>query len=364
MKLCINPIIKLTESCNYSCYFCRYANCLEEIKEVTVENIEKWLGNIILFNLNNGYYQTDVTWHGGEPLLWGKKRFEQIIDFEEKLFLEYKVRIINHIQTNGYLIDNDWIELFKKHDFQIGVSIDGPQGLNGHFIGSMEINSFNKVINNLKLMQKNKIRHGIISVITNKHIGKEKEFYQFLVNNKIKNLNLCYCFDPDGNESVDPEKLGQFLIKLFDLYFDGEYRLNIREFNNSIRLLLNKKSICCTTQFRNKCGCYLTLEPDGNVMFCDDYTLKRPSSIGNLNKDTIATLLESDLYIENLARSKIILENRCKKCCVFNICRGGCARNDSNNSNYFCETYKILYSYIERKIQLYKNIKRNELWQK
>ena len=35
------------------------------------------------------------------------------------------------------------------------------------------------------------------------------------------------------------------------------------------------------------------------------------------------------------------------------MCRGGCARNDYLTNNYFCETYKILYPYVEEKVLSY-----------
>ena len=38
-------------------------------------------------------------------------------------------RIRNTLQTNGTLLDNEWAEFFKAHDFLIGLSLDGTEAL-------------------------------------------------------------------------------------------------------------------------------------------------------------------------------------------------------------------------------------------
>jgi uncharacterized protein len=61
---------------------------------------------------------------GGEPLLIPKK------DLEEIFLWGYKISKKNSIQTNGTLIDDDHITLFKRFKVHVGISIDGPGELN------------------------------------------------------------------------------------------------------------------------------------------------------------------------------------------------------------------------------------------
>jgi uncharacterized protein len=61
---------------------------------------------------------------GGEPLLLSKRALEKLWAFG----LQRSGR--NSIQTNGVLIDDDHIALFKRYRVGVGVSMDGPGELN------------------------------------------------------------------------------------------------------------------------------------------------------------------------------------------------------------------------------------------
>ena len=38
-------------------------------------------------------------------------------------------RVLHTIQTNGALIDDEWVAFFKQHNYLVGISIDGPRYL-------------------------------------------------------------------------------------------------------------------------------------------------------------------------------------------------------------------------------------------
>jgi len=61
---------------------------------------------------------------GGEPLLMRLEELEEIFAFGLERFGE------NGIQTNGALIRDEHIELFKRYKVMVGISIDGPGELN------------------------------------------------------------------------------------------------------------------------------------------------------------------------------------------------------------------------------------------
>jgi uncharacterized protein len=70
---------------------------------------------------------------GGEPLL------VPIADLEELWRWGHERHQKNGIQTNGALIDDQHMELFKKYDVDVGISIDGPGELNDlRWNGSLE----------------------------------------------------------------------------------------------------------------------------------------------------------------------------------------------------------------------------------
>lgn len=341
----ITPILKLVEFCNYNCYFCRYANHPQISNVMSVSDVKKVLKEVAQYNKKNGINHVKVIFHGGEPLLWGINKFEEVLNFQSTLENEYTMKFINSIQSNGFLLNEQWIDILKRYNFSVGISLDGPDNLNGHFGKLGNLQSIKQVLQNINLLRNANISFGVLSVITNKHYGYAKEFYDFWVNNNISDVGLCFCFNPEDNETVNCELLSIFLKELFDLYFYGDAKINIREFNNAIQRITTRKSSCCTYACRKNCGNFLTIDSCERVMFCDDYTLDKTLVLGNLKVTSLNEIIYGKRYQLYYQKSHEIIK-KCIKCPVFEICGSGCSRNDIGKSNYFCPTYKIIYSHI------------------
>lgn len=344
----INPIIKLTEGCNYNCYFCRYANYKRTDEGIDENLIFKMVFESISFNKEHGKSKINVIFHGGEPLLYGAKRLSSVLEciqsmVDDSIVVEYS------IQTNSSLITDEWIDVFKKYNFDVGISLDGPPLLNEH----CQTNKNKSVIEAVKkyhLLKLEKVRCGFLSVITNKHLLHLNEFFEFFVDNKIDSLGLCFCYDMSGNNNVDPLLLGKWLVGLYDLYYDSSHKINIREFDNATKRIIKKYKNIYEGPCRNNCGSYLTLQPDGRIDFCDDYDRGAENILGNLKVHSVCDILDGIQYKNHRCSAFAFVEEKCNACEVRCICRGGCARNDNNGNNYFCDTYKIIYPYIEKKV--------------
>lgn len=347
----ISPIIKLTEKCNYSCAFCRYANHRQNDDGMPVDMVLRIISQCVEYNGNNRVQKQRIIFHGGEPLLYKKSDLNKILEFVK--VYHNSANFIITIQTNGSLIDDEWCSIFKENNIGIGLSFDGPTGLNSH-IGSSEHESYHNLIRAKSLLEKYDIKYGILSVITSAHINKARELFNFYVQNRIRNVGLCYCYNPVDNMNVDPRELGEFLCEFYDLYFSSPIRLNVREFEDITRNILYKNPHNCVSNCRRNCGLFLTFLPNGDVAFCDDYDLNRTDVVGNIRYQSISDIVSSDLY--NHFKKKAIDDYHkiCGECEIKNVCKGGCPRNDQNNiTNYFCDTYKIIYEYITKNISLF-----------
>ena len=349
----INPIIKLTERCNYACEFCRYSKHRQTDDGISEKLVKKIILESHDYNVQNGLINMNVIFHGGEPLLYGAKRLLALLDDISNSITDGFV-IDYSIQTNASLISDEWIQIFKKYDFNVGISLDGPISLNGHF-GSNQDSAVDNAINAYHIMKKEKIHCGFLSVITDKHLDELTEFFDFYMKNKIESIGLCYCYNKFDGDSVDPVELGQWLIKLYDLYFNAPYRISIREFDMVTRRVLKHPHNECSMSCRESCGSYITLTPKGLIEFCDDYDLDygRKNAIGDLNNNSLTEIISSEKYQKAKAASIEILYRKCKKCEVFELCRCGCPRSDTNGENYFCDTFKIIYPHIQKKVLEY-----------
>ncbi len=344
----INPIVKLTEVCNYHCDFCRYANHRQKDNGIEIGAVCSFICQCAEYNLSNGIKNMNIIFHGGEPLLYGLDRFRKIIEYEANL-VALGMEISNSIQTNSSLITDDWISFFAKNNFSVGISIDGPLGLNGH-IGMSAIEAQNSAISSYKALKENGVECGILSVITTKHLKYPNEFFNFLIDNDISSVGLCYCYNRIDNKNINPVSLGEFLVELYKLYYSSPKRIRIREFDMATRQILKRPRHECAMSCRESCGSFLTIRPDGYVEFCDDYDLKREGTLGSIDNLTLQQLLETITYQEIRNRAIEIINSKCEKCKVYSICRSGCMRNDSEGTNYFCETFKILYPFIEKTV--------------
>ena len=346
----INPIIKLTERCNYNCEFCRYANHSKFDTGIDEKLVIKMVLESIAFNKEHGNNRINIIFHGGEPLPYGAERLASILEYIKKKN-EFDTVIDYSIQTNSSLISDEWIDIFEQFNFDVGISLDGPPELNAHWrLNPKE--SVIEAVNKYHMLRDRGVRCGFLSVITNTHLVKMKEFFDFFVDNKIDSVGLCYCYSNTDGGNVDPEKLGEWLIRLYDLYYYSNYNIKIREFDTATRRIIKKIKNSHDITCRNNCGKYLTLMPSGRVDFCDDY---EGIPLGNICEVSLCDIINGEQYRILKEKTLSIVSDKCMKCEVMYICKGGCARNDLKGSNYFCETYKVIYPYIEERVLSYLN---------
>jgi uncharacterized protein len=112
--------------CNIQCQYC-------------YQNPQRDAGNILktydIEKMKNAAEEEGggITLFGGEPLMVPEK------DLEELWSWGFKKYGGTGIQTNGTLINDNHIEMFKKYNVYVGVSVDGPGELNDvRWHGSLE----------------------------------------------------------------------------------------------------------------------------------------------------------------------------------------------------------------------------------
>lgn len=122
-------ILKIVQRCNLNCSYCYVYNRGDDswkyrapiISDVVVaalarrivEHCEKYSLPIFTIEL-----------HGGEPLLIGHSRLQVLIDSFRQLCDPIEIRFF--LQTNGLLLDQEWLELFDRNNIGFGISCDGP----------------------------------------------------------------------------------------------------------------------------------------------------------------------------------------------------------------------------------------------
>ena len=115
-----NALIKPASSkCNLRCKYCFYYDVAEHrnIKDYGIMGDET-MKSIIdkVFDYFNEETTITFSFQGGEPTVAGIDYFEKFITYVNNRKKDFYS--INYaIQTNGYLIDEKWVKLFKDNNF-------------------------------------------------------------------------------------------------------------------------------------------------------------------------------------------------------------------------------------------------------
>jgi len=310
----------------------------------------KMLTECCEYNLSQGTDKISIILHGGEPLLWGKDNFRKLYDFQQEFIRSHEgFSFVNGMQSNGNLVDDEWIEILELLDVHLGISIDGPVEYNFHYGKQGRQESIDKVLDNVNKLQEKKIKLGILSVITEEHVGHAKEYMDFIEENRLTSPGFCYCYNPQDDCSIDQKRLAEFLCDAFDIYYNSYTSFRIREFDNILTGIYGRHAGTCTAKCRQECGSFMTLSPNGNVGFCDAYE-ENSYVVGNMNTDSVESIIAGEKYQETKILYMTARNNKCANCDFLNICGCGCARSDQGEGEdrlyYFCETVQILIKHI------------------
>lgn len=326
-KVLITPV---DFDCNMSCGYC-YNGSFRQIcdfpnKIISIETIRKIFSQITPFLRSN---KLVVIWHGGEPLLAGKNFYREAIKEIKGIAKMNGYEVINCLQTNGALIDEEWINLFINLEINPSVSIDGPSYLHNKIRTFSENKpTYELVINNYNLLRNKNINTGLLIVISKSNVNYPLEIWNWILEQKITHCDFLPCVEPEllrKNKqvfSLTNKETADFFIKIFDLWFNHcDPKIRIRTFRDAIKGLLGGQVNLCSW----KLGClhHISFDVSGNAFPCSRYHCYPETMFGNINKMGFTGIMENQatkLIHENI----IIGQNKCKNCEWEKICGSGC----------------------------------------
>lgn len=327
--LLIKPASSL---CDMRCSYCFYCDVAENRQEksygiMTLSTLEA----ITEKALAQAEGSCSFAYQGGEPTTAGLDFFKAAISFQKK-HNQKGLKIHNLIQTNGYGLNDSWAAFFKKHDFLVGISLDGTKDTHDAFrLAPGDKPTFYRVMEAIGLLKKHRVEFNILTVITSqtaRHIAKIYEFYK---REGFTYLQFIPCLQPFGKETerypftLTPKAYGKFLKDLFSLWQRdvlGGKEIHIRQFENYVEMLLGYPPESCGMS--GICTPQHVVEANGEVYPCDFYVTD-DYRLGNLVTDSfedLAVVRKGLGFIETSCTP----DPACKSCPYFPICRGGCKR--------------------------------------
>jgi uncharacterized protein len=315
-------------------------------------------------------------WHGGEPTLAGKEYFKTVLS-EQSQYFGSCIKVKNLIQTNGTLIDEEWIELFKKYDLSVGVSIDGsPAAHNRERYYHNRRGSYEDVLQCIKNLIHHDVKFGTLTVMDPSLNGRDVFEHHYQLG--IRNMDFCLPvlshrnFEQQFGASAVLE-YSRFMCEVFDAWLDkNDPEVEIRSLENFIRLFIGGTPTAC--RFSNRCNHYITIEPNGDVAVCEALRVIESNSEGftPVNSSTHGL---SDIYYtqtnvkinsffeieeavqKNFTKYKLNKKGDvCNQCSVKFMCNSGCLLHryrigtGFKNPSYFCDYYKTLIEHISHRL--------------
>ncbi|MEG0592655.1 MAG: radical SAM protein [Coprobacillus sp.] len=321
ITILIKPVSSL---CNMDCDYCFYKDLSkyrdDKISIMSKETVEAIISKII--NINTLSTEIEFCFQGGEPLLAGIDFFNYFISFVNEVNNIH--RISYSIQTNGILITNEWIELFKRNRFLVGVSLDGIMDVHDKYRRICNMGTHSKVIESITLLQKNMIDFNILSVITSKMSRYAKEIYEFYKKQNYKYIQFIPCLPSvDGVGGLKPKEFAFFYKELFNEYKkDRTIQISLFE---QIALLQNGIRECSCGML-GYCSFQIVIEASGDIFPCDFYALKE-YCIGNIHEIDLKCSIVSKRIKSFLEEDKSF-SNLCDNCQFFKMCQGQCKRQN------------------------------------
>ena len=316
---------------------------------------EKTLKNVIRKTMLRAEGMISYAFQGGEPTLRGLAFFQKVVEYQNQ-YNKNKIQVHNALQTNGLLIDEDWCRFLKENHFLVGVSLDGTKEIHDTYRHTRKEGgpTFDLVCSAIRLMESYGVDFNILTVVNQAAAENIQEIYSFYRQKKWNYQQYIACLDPldephgQNEYSLAPEQYGQFLIRLFRLWYKDWKKGRqpyIRQFENYIGILLGHFPEACDQ--RGTCSIQNVVEADGSVYPCDFYMLN-DYCLGNFNENRLDEIDARRKEIGFLERS-LKLDPDCKHCAYYRLCRGGCQRNRDwapeiqAYQNYFCQSYRMFF---------------------
>jgi uncharacterized protein len=328
-----------------------------------------------------------ISWQGGEPTLMSLEFFELSVNYAEK----YKRpgQAVNYtIQTNGTRIDDNLAAFFKRNNFLVGLSMDGPKELHDVYrVNKGGQGTFDQVMKGWETLN----RHGVdVNILCTVHAANgdhpleiyhffrdelKAQYIQFIpiieraTMESLPIANQGWSERPGGDRplytqigelvterSVKPEQYGRFLIAIFDEWVRRDVgQVFVNSFDAALGSWVGQPSLCI---FQKTCGKALALEHNGDLYSCDHF-VEPAYLLGNINKTHMIDLVMSEQQ-QKFGQDKFdTLPKYCLECPVLFACYGECPRNRFIHTpdgepglNYLCAGFKLFFQHIDHPMRL------------
>lgn len=366
---------KVAEACNIACKYCYFFEKEDQSyidsPRVMPDHVLTAAAQFLAHGARDLEIPTvSIAIHGGEPLLIGKRRFERVCNILRETISPH-ARLVLGVQTNGLLLDPEWIEVLSRTGCAVGVSVDGPREI--HDAGRVDKKgrgTFDRVKRAIALLNSavgagRLPGFGVLSVVHPELSARDA--YDFFVGELgVKRL---YFRPPSMTwDQYDPHTARQvqaFLVDLFRIWAaKDDASVAIRPNVDALLPFIHDTTAVSRVDSTVDLAHAISIRSNGDV--CPDDSLP-PLSMRfrdrgfNVHNHSLAEFYEDDIWNE-IHGSITDTGSECRGCEWFGVCGGGALSDRYSEATQFrrrsvyCDGYRALFDcaaqYASRSIGL------------
>lgn len=363
-------VLKVHSRCNLACDYCYVYMMADQSwrdqPRVMSSAVISGVAQRIAEHLHaHALSDATVVLHGGEPLLAGPRRIDDIVTRVRRA-AGPDVRVTFEVQTNGVLLDRAYLDLFLRHGIRVGVSIDGDRtATDRHRRGADGRSSHDAVTRALRLLGQPPYQPLLAGLLCTVDLDNDPvATYEALLDHSppmvdflLPNGNWTY---PPPQRPADPSTTpyADWLTAVFDRWYAAPRTTPVRLFDEILNLLLGGASR--TESVGLSPSATVVVETDGSIEQVDSlksaYHGAAVTGLSVLRHPFDAALDLPAIAIRR--RGALALSGTCRRCAVRDVCGGGLyahrfrAGSGFDNPSVYCPDLRRLIAHVSARVRM------------
>lgn len=362
----LQVVFKIVERCNINCSYCYYFNMGEtsalsrpvKVAQDTVRRAAAWIAEGCR---DLGIPNVLISFHGGEPMMVRPQALSSMCDaFRAALVPEFGLGF--SIQTNGTILSEAWLDVFARHEINIGVSIDGDRPAQDRFRRDhRDRSTFDRVEGNLRRLvdwaeAHPNCRPSTISVLDWRN--DYRAIYAYLRGLGVRRMSFLLpdrSFDGFSAEDEVAGRYGRPLSEIFDAWLaEGDPAIGVRQIREFVQHFQVRRGRARPSDPDFVAYQVIVLQSDGTVSVNDSYipALEWYSQVPSRRIDEVSLrrFLAQPVF-EEIARAGRTPAGPCRSCMWLGLCRGGdlenrfSPANGFDNPSVYCQAYQTYFEH-------------------
>lgn len=340
-------VVQPTPFCNLDCSYC-YLPDRGNTRRMSLDVLDRALRWVAESGLVRERFS--VLWHAGEPLVVPVVWYEKATTLLHRHGSGWDVR--QSFQTNATLIDDGWCRYFRRHDIDVGVSVDGPAFLHDrHRRTRQGRGTLDRALRGIRTLREHEVPFKVITVLTADALDYPDELFDFYREHGISwvGFNPEEVEGPNTTSSLQQEgtvsRFRRFLARFFELALRTDPPMRVREFEQSASALLHARRADPPqrTQENRPFG-IVNVDCEGNFSTYSPELLGLesprygPFALGNVATDSLESVLTSPQLVRIEADVAEGVRTCRDSCRYFPFCGGGPPGNKHFENGTFAST--------------------------